>query len=107
MSTRTLLVLLSTLLLASLGVGLAGMWISHTAIMHSGILGSITSATFLVCGTILHTQRTKDSDREAAIQAGYRLALQHVARGLFDPTPKGGLVLIQGRLPRQHERQAQ
>lgn len=110
MSTRILLTLSGLLLAISLGVGLTGMFAHYTGLMHTGILGSIAAATGLVCATLRHTNQLSNADREAAHNAGYRLALQHVALGLLDPRPSGGTVVPIRRdieFPRQHERQAQ
>ncbi|MET9955660.1 hypothetical protein ABZ135_29500 [Streptomyces sp. NPDC006339] len=108
MSTRNLLFLFSALLVVSLGVGLTGTLINRHALMHAGILGSITAATGLVCTTLRRTNQLSDAEREAAYQAGYRLGLQHVTLGLFDPPPSGGTVVpLRPELPHQHERQAQ
>ncbi|RSS51398.1 hypothetical protein [Streptomyces sp. WAC01280] len=108
MSTRNLLTLFSALLVGSLGVGLTGMYNNLTGLMHSGILGSISAATGLVCATLLHTNRLAQAEREAAFNSGYRLGLQHVTLGLLDTPPSGGAVIpLRPDLPRQHERQAQ
>lgn len=108
MSNRTLLTLLSTLLFVSLGVGLTGMLLSHTALTHTGILATLVAATGTVCTKVSHVGQLAEAEREAERQAGYRLALQHVALGLFDPQPSGGAVVpIRREFPYQHERQAQ
>lgn len=108
MSTRNLLILFSALLALSLGVGLTGTFLTRSALLHAGILGSICTATGLVCTTLRRTHQLTEAQREAEQDAGYRLALQHVALGLLDPTPSGGTVVpLRPDLPRQHERQAQ
>ena len=108
MSTRTLLALFSTLLIVSLGVGLAGMAHNHPGVMHSGILASISSGTALVCTTLLHATRRNETERAADHLSGYHLGLHHAALGLLDTPPSGGTVVpLRPDLPRQHERQAQ
>ena len=108
MSTRNLLTLFSALLAVAIGVGLTGTLLDRTALMHTGILGTITAATGLVCTTLRRTNQLADAERTAAYQAGYRLGLQHVTLGLLDPPPSGGTVVpLRPEIPRPHERQAQ
>lgn len=108
MSIRTLLILLSTLFVASLGVGLTGMILSHADLMRAGIFAAIATGTGLICATLRHTSQLTAEERDEIHNAGYKLGLQHVTLGLLDTPPSGGTVVpIRPDLPRQHERQAQ
>ena len=108
MSTRNLLTLLSTLFLASLGVGLAGIITDSIGLLRTGLLAILATATSLVCATLWHTRRLTERERDDIHNAGYKLGLQHCTLGLLDTPPSGGTVVpIRPDLPRQHERQAQ
>lgn len=87
MIIRNEMTIVVTLLALSLAVGLIGLLAGHTPTTFAGILAAFGTAPTAVCTYIRRTQRARGNELATAETAGYRLALDHVARGLLDPDP--------------------
>lgn len=72
---------------AALSVGATGWATGTQALTDAGILGAVATVPLLYWVMITRTHQITDDQLADAHQAGYALALHHVARGLLVPDP--------------------
>ncbi|APD18507.1 hypothetical protein HOR43_gp50 [Streptomyces phage Ididsumtinwong] len=72
---------------AALAVGASGWATGAQALTDAGILGAVATVPLLYWVMITRTHQITDDQLAEAHQAGYALALHHVARGLLVPDP--------------------
>lgn len=90
---RTSLALAVTLLTLGLTIGLLGLFDEEGVYARAGLLLSVAAMAPLIVWQSQRAHRATADQLAAKHDAGYRLALEHVARGLLDqPTapPDGG-----------------
>lgn len=87
MIIRNEMTIVVTLLGLSLVIGLIGILADNRPTTYAGILAAFATAPVAVCTYMRRTQRVRADELASAEIDGYRLALSHVARGLFDPQP--------------------
>lgn len=84
MRRRTQITSLALLLVGTTG-GTYGMITDHQDLGRLGIALAMLATPLLICHTIRVAQHVSERQLADAHTNGYRLALEHVARGLLDP----------------------
>ena len=79
-----------TLLAAALIMAIHGMLSDRDNVTCAGILIAVAALPPITVWQSQRAHHIKADQLEEAHTAGYRLALDHVARGLLDPPPSGG-----------------
>ena len=91
MISRYLPALVIVLLVSGLAMGIAGLIGGWEDLVRGGILSAIAAVPPVVVWQSDRAHQVETDQITAAHTAGYRLALEHVARGLLDqPPPTGG-----------------
>lgn len=92
MQHRPLAAIGITLFTCGLTTGLIGLSIGDRDLTVSGVLASVPAATAIVVAVLRQQHTATENALADAHRAGYALALNHVARGLFAPpaTPRPG-----------------
>lgn len=91
MISRYLPALVVVLLVTGLAMGIVGLFADWDDVVRAGILISLTALPAVVVWQSDRAHQVERDQIAAAHAAGYRLALEHVARGLLDqPPPSGG-----------------
>lgn len=94
MNSRYMPALALILLGTGLAAGVLGLLGENIDVFRCGIFVTVTSLPLLILRTLRDSQYVSAYQLAEADNAGYRRALDHVARGLLDqhtsPTPRGG-----------------
>ncbi|MEV4036405.1 hypothetical protein [Streptomyces umbrinus] len=94
MTTRITPVFALFLIGTGVATGVIGLLGTNDEVTVSGLLMTLTGLPMLIVTTIQNSHRVADYQLAEADTAGYRRALDHVARGLLDqhtaPHPSGG-----------------
>lgn len=80
----------AALLAVGLALGTLGLLTDHNAAIHGGILAALAALPTLIVAMLRAVHRVADEQLAAAHADGYRLAVQHCARGLLAPPPPTG-----------------
>ncbi|MWA12596.1 hypothetical protein [Streptomyces sp. BA2] len=94
MNSRYMPALALILLGTGLAAGVLGLVGDNIDVFRCGIFVTVCSLPLLILRTLRESQHVSAHQLAEADKAGYRRALDHVARGLLDnhtaPTPQGG-----------------
>jgi hypothetical protein len=89
MFTRYPTAITAALLVIGLALGTLGLLTDHNTAIHGGILATLAALPTLIVAMLRAVHRVADEQLAAAHADGYRLGVQHCARGLLTPRPTG------------------